>query len=108
HFRTRAIPKNISIIPNRVNRALLSLENKEKTKANLDKLRIGFVGLIRYTSILNFADVFANEFPSFEFHFFGNLINDNVQVDHLKNSHNIFFHGEFDNPSDLPGIYNSI
>jgi len=107
HFG-KTIPENVSIIPNRVNKNCLLLEKKETYKLNIQNLKIGFVGLIRYKTILNFVECFAQNFPQHEFHFFGNAIDNKLELNNLKILPNVFFHGEFQNPSDLPAIYQSI
>lgn len=100
-------PCNISIIPNRINKNCIKLSILNKNTTNFSRLRIGFVGGARFDSILNFAKVFSNNFPNYEFHFFGNPI-DSSKFNELKNYPNIFFHGPFQNPKDLPEIYSII
>lgn len=101
-------PENVSVIPNRINKECLNLELKSKKEINLQKLKIGFVGLIRYNSIINFAKVLTEQFPNNEFHFFGKPINDETDLSNLKTKSNVFFHGEFQNPVELPALYSSI
>ena len=107
HFGNKK-PENVSILPNRINKECLLLEKKIKKKVDLLKLKIGFVGLIRYNSVINFARVFSETFPHYEFHFFGNPLNNMKELSYLEGFSNIFFHGEFENPNDLPAIYHSI
>lgn len=106
HFGN-SLPDNISIIPNRLNRKILEFNGLPKIVPVPDRLRIGFVGGARYHSVLNFASVFSGQYPQNEFHFFGNPIN-KTAFDVLKKFPNVFFHGPFRNPHDLPDIYASI
>ena len=102
-------PQNISIIPNRLNKSILDIsEMPQKQNLDLNKLRIGFVGGARFESILNFADVFSHSFPNHEFHFFGNVMSNKEQYEQLAKRSNVFFHGSFKNPDDLPVIYSQI
>lgn len=106
HFGTKKI-NNVTIIPNKLNEKILEYKQIEKTKSR--NLRLGFVGAVRYKSLLNFARVIAVNFPSIEFHFWGNI--QDLKEDFLLLSHsnsNIKFHGTFINPDDLPNIYSNI
>lgn len=102
-------PSNIVMVPNRVNPQVV---NYHYTHRNLDMahLTIGFVGGIRYRSIVNFAKVFVSNYPNYHFHMFGD-INQTLKpaCDKLKDQfENIHFHGVFQNPQDLPSIYGTI
>lgn len=107
HYKNQ-IPKNITIIPNKLNKKILTLQKIDKSLPDLKKIKIGFVGFIRYNSVLNFAECFATSFPNYEFHFFGIIINQNINISFLQKLPNIYFHGEFNSPEDLPKIYSSI
>jgi len=103
-------PQNISIIPNKLNKKTLNLPIVAKEKHNFPlKLKIGFVGTIRYHSIYNFVSVFAENFSNYEFHFYGGVMNSNEKLFYqLKKYDNVFFHGTFVSPDDLPMIYSKI
>lgn len=105
HFENN-IPKNISVIPNRLDKRILEYNIEEKKKLCLKNLRIGFVGFIRYDSIINFADVFSLNFPTCEFHFYG-IVLPGINIKFLLNRPNIYFHGGFTSPDDLSNIYYS-
>lgn len=101
-------PSNVLIIPNRVNPLLLDLPYIEK-QLDWSHLSIGFVGGFRYQSVLNFASVIAEVFPKITFHVFGNIMEFKDELDLLSIQHdNIKLHGVFQNPRDLPMIYEQL
>lgn len=100
---------NICVVPNRVSVDCLNLPAVERTPFNPNHIRIGFVGNIRYQSILNVSKLVSEKFPQYEFHYYGNtegLSEDQKQE--LKSQANVICHGLFKNPTDLPTIYSSI
>lgn len=107
HFGTQ-IPENVVLVPNRLNPSILELTYRQ-SKTNIDHLRVAFVGSARYESIIRFADAFLSAFPQHELHFYG-LINDRPEeFERLRKTYkNVFFHGKFCNPKDLPSIYENI
>lgn len=107
HFKNKIKPSNISVIPNKLNIRNVYNRVKKRKITDINTLKIGFVGFIRYESIINFAKVFATSFPKMEFHFYGVIV-PGTEISSLKNKCNIFFHGEFKSPEDLPAIYDSI
>lgn len=104
HFGDKR-PNNIVVVPNRVNPRLNEYEyNIQPIDEKL--LRFAFVGGFRYTSVLNFATVIAEYFPQHEFHVYGNIVQNKEALETLlQNSKNVFFHGTFKNPDELPKIY---
>jgi len=103
----KTVPNNILVIPNKLNPEILSQPLLEKREVNLNKIRIGFVGIIRFESIRSFVINFANNFPQHEFHFYGKAAH-NYDIDTFRSFNNIYFHGEFNSPVDLPKIYSNI
>lgn len=102
-------PGNIEFVLNKVNAKCLRLPVVEKQPFDVNHMRFGFAGNIRYKATLNLADIIAKLFPQHEFHFYGNteaLSGD--QLNTLKHHPNVFFHGLFKNPDDLPAIYASM
>lgn len=100
---------NIVFLPNKVHAKCLDLPKVAKKPFNLNKIRFGFAGNIRYQATLNIASIIARNYPQHEFHFYGNtesLTEDQKEI--LKESPNIVNHGLFKNPDDLPTIYSSI
>lgn len=107
HFKKQQ-PQNVVLVPNRLNSFVLQL-TYHPTKTDINHLRVAFVGSARYESIIRFSDAFLSAFPQHELHFYG-LINDRpTEFERLKNTYpNVFFHGKFSNPKDLPSIYKNI
>lgn len=103
------IPANIVFITNRVNQECDSLLSIEKEPIDFNALKFGFVGYVRYYTLYNFAKVLVNKFPSFEFHFYGkNSIYTDEEVKILTDLGNVYFHGQFKNPNDLPLIFSKL
>lgn len=102
-------PENIEFVLNKVNAKCLQLPASNKQPFNINHIRFGFAGNIRYKATLNLAAIIAKLYPQHEFHFYGNtesLSSDKLDV--LKSYPNIVFHGLFKNPDDLPSIYASM
>lgn len=108
HFG-RQTPANIEIVPNRLNPACMD-RYLPLAKKKSDRLRIGFVGVIRSRQIYNFAKVFAALSPDHEFHLWGIFSPSYSQqeIDALLETPNIHYHGRFRNPDDLATIYSQI
>ena len=90
-------------LPLKSNYKLLSNENRTK------KIKLAFIGTIRYYKILvNIINVISN-LPQFEFHFYGNGPDEKKIEKYLEKlgSTNVFFHGKY-NYEDISNIYNSI
>lgn len=102
-------PNNIYVIPNRLDKSILSLASKNKV-LDTNHIRFGFVGVIRYETIHHFAEIILKNFPQHEVHYYGinGTQKDEVATDHLKLYKNFYFHGKFSNPVDLPSIYENI
>lgn len=108
HFGVE-MPSNIILVPNRLNPKIKNYPYNQR-KTDVNHLSIGFVGGVRYRSIVNFAKTFVDSFPNNTFHIFGNI--DPTLIDEckaLENRYdNIHFHGVFKNPQDLSSIYEQI
>ena len=105
-----SIPKDkIVIIPNRINENCPKVTVNEKI-LDVTRIRIGFVGVVRFDTVYNFAKVCAKH-PNVEFHLFGVISEDESakQTKALSETvNNIVFHGPFKNPSDLPSVYKDL
>ena len=101
-------PENTNVITNRLNKSVLSLPEVRIKSLDLKHLSIGFVGFIRYESLVIFADVFSREFPQHTFHFYGVAYSHAEEVEKLKIRDNVHVHGKFSSPDDLPNIYSGI
>lgn len=101
--------EHVYIIPNRLNNNIINFKFDGNKTQNINNLKLAFVGGARFKSVLNFVDVFAQNFPNHEFHFYGNPTSDANRYYELGRRYpNIFFHGPFKNPDDLPTIYENI
>lgn len=109
HFG-RKRPNNICLVPNKLSPSVVDVPQVVKQPLDIDHIKFGFVGAPRYRYIANFASVIAERFPQHEMHFYGRI---GLEDEHLftelqKNAKNVFFHGYFKNPDDLPTIYSKI
>lgn len=103
------IPDNVSFITNRLEDTVLDCKPVVKKKVDINHLSIGFVGAIRFKSVMHFADFFVRHYPQHEFHFYGVVTSEaQAQFDELMKEPNCFYHGKFTTPTDLPGIYSNI
>lgn len=111
HFRNnKAVPPNYVIMPNKIHPSILNFPLLPKAVTTHHKLRFAFVGYIRYLSVYQIADIISRIFPHHEFHFYGEFLLEKVKEEFmtLKERRNIFFHGFFKNPDELPKIYANI
>ena len=102
HFGTDR-PENVCLVENKLNPDILNCKLLEKSKSSEDGLSIAFVGIPRFDSIYNFIDVFCRNYPQHTFHIWGGPVPEQFQP--LSKYSNCHFHGFFNNPVDLPGIY---
>lgn len=104
------VPENVHVIANRLNVAIKNFEALPKMPVDMKHLKIGYVGFIRYRSILNFAKVFCEQFPQHEFHFYGAFTTEQNEkaFSVLKDYKNCYFHGSFKSPDELNIIYSQI
>lgn len=108
HFSDN-VPSNVYFLPNRLNVNVLNFPIKEKCLNNC-KLRIGYVGEIRYESTISFMDYFCENFPEHQMYFFGK-VNKNMSSKWNKLNKkysNLNDYGMFRNPDQLPDIYSQI
>lgn len=104
-------PDNVLVIPNKLNSKFFNAERKAEVKPSeldINHIKFGFVGIIRYpNTIVRFAEVIGREFPQHEFHFFGDP-DVSSYLDNVRTMPNVFLHGPFENPVELPSIYQQI
>ncbi len=101
-------PKNIVFVPNKLNSKVLQLPYTPST-LDINHLRIGFVGGARYQTVVNFVRTFADNFPQHTFHFYGTLMDHKEEFEHIIDTRpNVYYHGKFSNPADLPAIYQNL
>ncbi len=101
-------PKNVCLIPNKLNKRVTTLPTIHKKELDINHLHIGFVGGARYHSIVNFATCLVQQYPQHTFHFFGTILDTTLPFDNLEQYSNCVFHGPFISPDDLPTIYSQI
>ena len=101
--------KKILIVPNKVSPRLATIP-RTALSGNLDSLRFGYVGSIKYDSIFRFADTIGNYYPNYHFDFYGSATEDiQVKIDDVVSKYeNVNSHGVYKNPEDLESIYSSI
>lgn len=102
-------PTNIILLENRLNKDLKKVSVKEHS-TDLNAIRFAFIGAIRYPrTILTFARVVAEQFPTHQFHFYGEgLFSSQAKELCERYPNNLFYHGGFSNPRDLPVIYSNV
>lgn len=111
HYFKSLPPNKFCLIPNKVSPYIPKYENIRRTFQS-DKIKIGFVGIIRFETIYNFVKVCAEFCNNVEMHLFGIYCDGDdwaSKIRELEMLHaNIYYHGRFSNPIDLPSIYNKI
>lgn len=99
------------LIPNKVSPEMPPFTEK-KREFDRGKIKIGFAGVIRFESIYHFVKACADYGKNVEMHLFGIYSDADewaAKIEQIeKNSENVFFHGRFSNPEDLPSIYEGI
>lgn len=105
------IPREkIFIVPNRINSNVPSTNHIVRV-FDPQRIKVGFVGIIRFETVLNFAKV-VEKLGNVEFHLYGMISRGDqyaLELEKLSmNSEKIIFHGIFNNPTDLPSIYENI
>lgn len=105
HFSEGQRPNNIVIVPNKLNPKILQY-SINTTSTNIQHLKVAFVGGARFDSIDYFVETFLSQFPQHEFHFYGPV--EERMNRFAKEFNNVFYHGHFKNPDDLPKIYENI
>lgn len=110
-FKDGEKPDNVLVIPNKLNSKFFNAERKAEVKPDdidINHIKFGFVGIIRYpNTIIRFAEVIGREFPQHEFHFFGDPDVPSY-LDNVQKMPNVFLHGPYVNPVELPSIYSQI
>lgn len=107
-YKNNNIPANVLIQPNKLHKSLIDKNRVNTILQSADKIKFAFVGLIRYSTIFNFATTIGKYYPNHEFHFWGDtVLKREVQL-LLDTYPNIFSHGSFHNPNQLENIYKKI
>ena len=104
---TDKCPQNVVLVPNKLSREICNFKIQEKDNVVLSRIRFAFVGGLRYPALLSIADIITKEYSCHEFHFYG-FIDPTISPDKLPKRSNIFYHGAYKSPDDLPFIYSHI
>lgn len=108
HFGDK-IPLNTCLVPNKLNVNIRKLSSVVKKPIDLNHIRFAFVGKAQFASVYKFAEEIALHYLQHEMHFYGTVDDRDIEViDRLKKYSNIYFHGRFSNPIDLPSIYSNV
>lgn len=111
HFKGKnKIDDNIVFIPNKLDPSIRNINMVAKGAIDIEHLKIGFVGGVRFESIFFFAKYVLENYPCVQIHFFGKIVDKYrdmfMSLQTFENS--CYFHGSFKNPDDLPNIYSQI
>lgn len=101
------VPKNIVVIPNKLSPGILQIENIPQINFDNKRIKFAFVGGLRYRSLLSIADIISRNHPNHEFHFYG-FISPTIPEKDLPQRANVFYHGAYKSPEDLPTIYSNV
>ncbi len=102
---------NLIVQPNKLH---YFFKDKSRERPNFDsktKITFGFIGIFRFpNTILRFARIVGENFPNYEFLFFGDgdPSQKDMIVDIANKYKNISYKGGFKNPHDLKDIYKEI
>lgn len=111
-FNTK--PANSYIISNKLDKSILQIPDSKLTikKFHREHIIICFAGILRFKSLITFAEVVKESFPNITLRFHGRISEFDEQTNKrlvsLYNSNNIEFYGEYATPFDLPHIYKDV
>ena len=108
-YGAKPYPSNIVLLENRLNNELRDFYVQKHT-IDVNSIRFAFIGAVRYPrTILTFAKVIAEHYPNHQFHFYGEGHSSPLAKELCeKYPANLFYHGGFTNPDDLPQIYSEV
>jgi glycosyltransferase involved in cell wall biosynthesis len=111
NYLTKGINQsNMIVQPNRIVSTIINRNDViNKTNPDNKKLVFSFVGAFRsYNTIFRFARIIGENYPNFEFHFYGESFL-TIDAKNISDKYdNVQLFGPFNNPEDLPLIYNNI
>lgn len=104
----RKLADKFHLIPNKVSPNIPTYIERNRKLG--DVIRIGFVGVIRFETIYRFIKVCADYGRNIEVHLHGIYSEADEWAVKTKNitADNVYYHGRFNNPEDLPEIYENI
>lgn len=103
-------PKNVSVIPNKLKSQVEDFPLISKPDFDINHIRFGYVGHIRFQALMNFVRILINYYPQHELYFFG-LVGDKKLLPQIKSFEkcpHVHFCGPFENPKDLAKVYSQI
>ena len=107
--RGRFLEKTI-ILPNKLSKESEKLQEYVKNPIDIDNIRFGFTGAIRTETLYNFIDTIG-KLEKHEVHLYGIFTDENngkYSIKELVDKYrNVYYHGSFMNPHDLPKIYSN-
>ena len=110
NFFSDISPDKYEIVPNKVSPDCPP-RIKQSTEHDSSIIKIGFVGVIRFETTYHFLKACSN-LPNIEIHLFGIYSEADTWCSQIKDlvsvASNIYYHGRFSNPQDLPEIYSQI
>lgn len=108
-YEYKESPTNIVLLENRLNNELKGVAVSMHL-VDVRAIKFAFVGAVRYPrTILTFAKVIAEQYPQHQFHFYGEgYFSEMAKELCQQHPENLFFHGSFSNPGDLPRIYSEV
>lgn len=101
------VPKNIVVIPNKLPKDIAQIKESPKVPFDNKRIKFAFVGGLRYRTLLSIADIITRNYPNHEFHFYG-FVSPIIPEKDLPKRANIFYHGAYKSPDDLPSIYSNV
>lgn len=104
HYPNGQRPQNMLLAENKLSPAILSQEKPTGKTPQSGHLRFSFIGGMRYSTLLSVGDFISKNFPQHEFHYYG-YISPIFKDSDLPHRDNVFYHGKFKSPDDLPQIY---
>lgn len=108
HYKdTESTPKNIVLVPNKLSKEVKNYPLKGNSNFNPNHIKFAFIGGLRYMSLISLAQNISRNFPNHEFHFYG-YISQTINEEDLPKRENVFYHGAFHSPEDLPKIYSEV
>lgn len=108
------IPKNVSVLPNRLSDSILKFgwNNLPIKDPDVKKLRIGFNGSLCDTHVIRFAYTVAKTFPEITLTFNGTVQKFDKEhtqlLENLQSLPNVKFTGKFKNPDDLLRLHENM
>ena len=106
YHSTDNCPQNVYMIPNKLSARVQEFPYEVTHKPDLSHISFAFIGGVRFKSLISIADIISEKFPQHEFHFHG-FFDPMFPPESRLCRENVYYHGSFKSPDDLPSIYKS-